>query len=657
MSQNPITAIASSDRFQRLVKSQKAASRQTQSGNELPHSKTPNPTEENAMATATKSRSVFRRQPLAASGPNGKPDMPTGRRSPEGMPPAKTQDPKPKTDQHGDQRQSIERQIPLDSIEPSPWQRRRAESPEDLRGLADSLIAHGLGSAVQVRTLLMAERQGKYCYQLLAGHRRCQAARLAGWTTIRASVQECTDAEAREIVLLENLQRKDLSAIEEAECFRQILDAEGAPTQVELAARLGKSQGHIAQRLRYLRVPQQWQDLVISGAIPASHLRLVLPYCEHPKARAAIIPVAAECVPNEKEKKQIAAGQAVWDPPDAENLQWSLVRGVLKWAHDLDRGEYDRKGGHFLSTPKLSDEDRKKLDILTIEDGDGKTEYAFNKAYWFQLARAAAKDAHEKSAKPAKAKTAAGEKPKPLTPAQQKAEAARQAQQKKIRREQLGRRRKTIAVDFQRWLIAENVLRSASLEELLELAVRAALKGWAHHGMYGHIGRAMKKLEGEPVPKRAARMVAEIFWNSAEKCPSLAVSEYSGDVQRVMKFLKIDAAAAWQKGQMGPLSGAWWNAFDKEELADTAWHLNLLTQSECEKAKKGDLVKALLKCTRATVPAELGGEKSGKPAAGKKAAKQDAEPITEIPLDDEPDEWEEDENEEAFAGAAPRRAK
>jgi ParB/RepB/Spo0J family partition protein len=164
--------------------------------------------------------------------------------------------------------------IDVKLIAPSPWQPRQAFDEAELAGLAQSISAHGLLQPILVRET----RAG---YELLAGERRLRAAKVAGLANIPAVLRRCDDGEAQEIALLENLQRRDLSPIEEAHAFQTLLAREGSVngplTQVALAQRLGVSQSHIANRLRLLKLPEETKARVISGEITGSQARELLP--------------------------------------------------------------------------------------------------------------------------------------------------------------------------------------------------------------------------------------------------------------------------------------------------------------------------------------------------------------------------------------------
>jgi ParB family transcriptional regulator, chromosome partitioning protein len=156
-------------------------------------------------------------------------------------------------------------ELPLDSIIPSRAQARRPESltPESLLDLVASMKTHGLLSRIRVRQVEGSDER----FELVFGERRWRAARQAGFTHYPVEIASYTDDELAEIGLIENIQRKDLSPLEEAEKYRQLLaltDAQGQPKYSirKLAERIGKDKGYIEDRLAVLRAPDDVQQLV-----------------------------------------------------------------------------------------------------------------------------------------------------------------------------------------------------------------------------------------------------------------------------------------------------------------------------------------------------------------------------------------------------------
>ncbi len=173
-------------------------------------------------------------------------------------------------------------EIPLDKIAPNPRQPRSSFPREGLAELAASIRTHGLLQPIVVA------RSGDG-YELVAGHRRVLAARLAGRATIPAVVRDDV-GDRLELALVENLQRTDLNAIETARAYRLLMETYGL-TQEQLAERVGKSRPAVANTLRALAAPQPVQDALTDGRISEGHLRalLALPLSEAVAALATVI--------------------------------------------------------------------------------------------------------------------------------------------------------------------------------------------------------------------------------------------------------------------------------------------------------------------------------------------------------------------------------
>ena len=159
-------------------------------------------------------------------------------------------------------------EIPLEQVRPNRHQPRSAFDPEGLSELAASISRHGVLQPIVVS-------QDGAGYELVAGHRRVLAARLAGRTTIPAVIRN-EIGDRLELALIENLQRSDLNAIETARAYKLLMETYDL-TQEQLAERLGKSRSSVANMLRTLSAPQALQDAVIEGKIAEGHLRALLP--------------------------------------------------------------------------------------------------------------------------------------------------------------------------------------------------------------------------------------------------------------------------------------------------------------------------------------------------------------------------------------------
>lgn len=164
---------------------------------------------------------------------------------------------------------SAAQEIPLERIERNPEQPRRVFSPEELQSLAASIKEHGVLQPV----LLLAHGRG---YRLIAGDRRVQAARLAGLDRVPAVVRDDATHSSLELALVENLQRTDLNAIEQAQAYRLLQEQYGL-SQDDIAQRVGRGKSTISNTMRLLAAPQELQDAVIAGEITEGHLRALLP--------------------------------------------------------------------------------------------------------------------------------------------------------------------------------------------------------------------------------------------------------------------------------------------------------------------------------------------------------------------------------------------
>ena len=156
----------------------------------------------------------------------------------------------------------------LDDILPNRFQPREVFDEEGLEELADSIKEHGVIQPIIVR-------QVGNKYELIAGERRSKASALAGLTTIPAIIKNMDDKESAKVSLLENLQRKNLSAIEEARTYKRILELDNM-TQEDLAKTMGKSQPMVANKLRLLALPEEIQDALIKNQISERHARSLL---------------------------------------------------------------------------------------------------------------------------------------------------------------------------------------------------------------------------------------------------------------------------------------------------------------------------------------------------------------------------------------------
>lgn len=160
-------------------------------------------------------------------------------------------------------------QVPIEEIIPNPRQPRTVMDGEKLAELAASIKAHGL-----IQPLIVTETVEGFV--LIAGERRWRASRMAGLEKVPVIVKETTPQDMLELALIENVQRADLNALEEAHAYRQLLDEFGL-TQEEVAERVGKARSTVANLVRLLTLPESVQLAVNNGEISGAHARALLP--------------------------------------------------------------------------------------------------------------------------------------------------------------------------------------------------------------------------------------------------------------------------------------------------------------------------------------------------------------------------------------------
>lgn len=160
-------------------------------------------------------------------------------------------------------------EVDIDRIIPNPWQPRLEVDDEALADLALSIREHGI-----LQPLIVTRADGD-SYALVAGERRWRAARAAGLLTVPVVVKETTPRQRLELALVENLQRQDLSPLETAQAYRQLIDEHGL-TQEAVAERVGKSRASVANALRLLQLPPDARDALVSGLITEGHARAIL---------------------------------------------------------------------------------------------------------------------------------------------------------------------------------------------------------------------------------------------------------------------------------------------------------------------------------------------------------------------------------------------
>lgn len=259
-------------------------------------------------------------------------------------------------------------EIALDDIVPNRFQPRKEFDQDKLNELAESIRQYGI-----LQPIVLRKTADKY--ELVAGERRWRASRIAQLTTVPALVRELTDQEMTAIALVENLQREDLNAMEEARAYRQLMDEFGL-TQEEVARKLNRSRAAIANSVRLLNLPEPIQDYVSRGTLSPGQVRplLVLPTSElqveaaeeiisgHMNAREAedLSRKLQQRKIRPKAKKEKPA--ATWLRETEEKLSRRLGTRVHVVAEDEERGT--------LSIEFYSAEDLQRIIDLIDESSD-----------------------------------------------------------------------------------------------------------------------------------------------------------------------------------------------------------------------------------------------------------------------------------------------
>lgn len=244
--------------------------------------------------------------------------------------------------------ESTIQEIPLDEIRPNPHQPRLHFDMTALQELSDSIKQSGVLQPIVLRASSVTG------YEIVAGERRVRASKLAGKTTIPAIVRQLSEEEMIELAILENLQREDLTALEEAEAYSMMMEKLDL-TQSEVAERLGKSRPHITNSLRLLKLPDQVKDMLNQDKISMGIARTLLGL----KNKALIVPFAELAVRDDLTVRQLEkAVSAANAEKNTEN------KSTQK---DLEKPNYI-KASEELLIEKLGTD----VNINNKKDGQGK---------------------------------------------------------------------------------------------------------------------------------------------------------------------------------------------------------------------------------------------------------------------------------------------
>ncbi len=242
-------------------------------------------------------------------------------------------------------------ELDLDRIVPNPRQPRTSMDEAALAELADSIREHGILQP------LIVTRAGSG-YTLVAGERRWRAARLAGLRTVPVLVKDTSPQGLLEVALVENLQRQDLGALEEAAAYRQLIDEHGL-TQEEVARRVGKSRSAVANSVRLLNLQPEAREALAQGRITEGHARALLAIDDPDRQRQLLASMLSGGVTvrdaEESARRGTDRARSAPTPVSAETAELEeRLREALRTKVELRRG---RRGGklviHFYSDDEL----------------------------------------------------------------------------------------------------------------------------------------------------------------------------------------------------------------------------------------------------------------------------------------------------------------
>lgn len=212
-----------------------------------------------------------------------------------------------------------DRLLPIELVTANPRNPRRNFAEADLSDLAQSIREHGIVQPVVVRPSPQAGT-----FEIIAGERRWRAAQRAGLTEVPVIIRQVDDRAALELAIVENVQRSDLNAIEEARGYQQLMD-EHSYTQADLGNVIGKSRSHVANTLRLLRLPDEVSHLIVDGALSAGHARTLVGAPDPASLARRIISEGlsvrqAEALASEPAKARSSGGGAKAIEKDADTI-------------------------------------------------------------------------------------------------------------------------------------------------------------------------------------------------------------------------------------------------------------------------------------------------------------------------------------------------
>lgn len=255
----------------------------------------------------------------------------------------------------GEARDRASHTMPTAFLKPNRFQPRKRFAEEDLNDLVQSVKEKGILQPILVRPIAGDPNS----FEIVAGERRWRAAQLAKLHDVPVIVRELSDGEALELAIIENVQRTDLNAIEEAAAYHELMDRFGY-TQDKLASEVGKSRSHVANTIRLLKLPESVKTMVRDGRLTAGHARTLIGLAD-PEARAREILAGALNVREAERRSQVKRGKIhkrTVDDPNIKALEQSISNSLGLKVQILHKGD---KGGEV----RISYKSLEQFDDLT----------------------------------------------------------------------------------------------------------------------------------------------------------------------------------------------------------------------------------------------------------------------------------------------------
>ncbi len=244
------------------------------------------------------------------------------------------------------------RSMPIEVLRPGRFQPRRRFDDDAMQSLVESIREKGILQPILVRP------HGEEGWEIIAGERRWRAAQAAGLHAVPVIIQDLDDRAALEIALVENVQRQDLTALEEAEGYQRLID-EFAHRQEDLARSVGKSRSHIANTLRLLQLPVEVRRLLQDGALTAGHARALLGAADPLELARRVVALGLNVRQTEKLAAAAKDAPTKSPPPEPDADTRALERSLEQQLGLRVNIEHGGRGGrlvlHYRSLDQLDD--------------------------------------------------------------------------------------------------------------------------------------------------------------------------------------------------------------------------------------------------------------------------------------------------------------